>query len=100
MALFNNIKYEIIWNMWTGDGIWQKKSTTGQSWICILHDKNTDEYFLHGYQLYYGEDKKNPTLRIMRDFVKPINCRWKLYNRPFPASKLSARCQSRQSMAM
>lgn len=24
MALFNNIKYEIIWNMWTGDGIWQK----------------------------------------------------------------------------
>lgn len=73
MALFNNIKYEIIWNMWTGDGIWQKKSTTGQSWICILHDKNTDEYFLHGYQLYYGEDKKNPTLRIMRDFVKPIN---------------------------
>ena len=73
MALFNNIKYEIIWNMWTGDGIWQKKSTTGQSWICILHDKNTDEYFHHGYQLYYGEDKKNPTLRIMRDFVKPIN---------------------------
>ena len=73
MALFNNIIYEIIWNMWTGDGIWQKKSTTGQSWICILHDKNTDEYFLHGYQLYYGEDKKNPTLRIMRDFVKPIN---------------------------
>lgn len=57
MALFNNIKYEIIWNMWTGDGIWQK-STTGQSWICILHDKNTDEYFLHGYQLYYGEDKR------------------------------------------
>ena len=73
MALFNNIKYDIIWNMWTGDGIWQRKSTTGQSWICILHDKTTDEYLLHGYQLYYGEEKKNPTLRIMKDFVKPIN---------------------------
>jgi len=71
---YNNLK-QYRYESYTGtiDGIWQKKSTTGQSWICILHDKNTDEYFLHGYQLYYGEDKKNPTLRIMRDFVKPIN---------------------------
>lgn len=73
MALFNNIPYEIIWNEWTGDGIWKKTSRTGQSWICILQDKTTGDYFLHGYQLYYGEEAKNPTLRIMRDFVKPIN---------------------------
>lgn len=73
MALFNNIKYEVIWNAWTGDGIWAKTSREGQSWVCILHDKMTGEYLLHGYQLYYGEDKSNPTLRIMKDFVKPIN---------------------------
>ncbi|MEG1950395.1 MAG: PKD-like family lipoprotein [Odoribacter sp.] len=71
-ALFNEIKYEVIWTMWTSAKMW-KSNSSNPTWVSILRDKDTDEYFLHCFQLDYNEYASTKALQIKNSFLKPIN---------------------------